>query len=246
MSRAVKIALIVFVPGAVVIGGAWWVWSQYSPLIKAWWHTFDLKAWWAARTSSSGSAPTGQAVPGQDAEVTVLNLDAQTAAVAQWIKSRNPKARFTSGYRAAVPDQARAMSQNVAQRGGGAAGAAWIAGTYAKPPAKIVAALMQWCTDNPDVTDAESIEAGFSTVIGTFQASDWGHLSKHILHRAFDVQPIVDGDGNPTGDGVKLHDDLKAIGAKVGKFLDNEGGEVRWHLQMNDGLTDDAAQAAVA
>ena len=99
-------------------------------------------------------------------------------------------------------DQARAMASNVVRN------RKWIGETYAA--GTVSNACQKWVDDNPNKKTQDEIAAGLLSVMNGATDADLAKLSKHLSGDAFDVQP-VEG---------------------LGKFLDQEGGLVRWHAQF--------------
>ena len=82
----------------------------------------------------------------------------------------------------------------------------------------------KWVDDNPSKKTQAEIAEGLLSVLSEADDADLAKFSKHLSGEAFDVQPI-DADG----DAIK-----KTIRGLAGldKFLDSEGGLVRWHAQF--------------
>ena len=151
-----------------------------------------------------------------DPKIEALNLRPTARAAAYWLKARHPEVVFTSGRRA-PRDQARAMAQNVVHN------RQWIVQTYRNSVA--IRKLQFWVDTHPEATWAAAIEAGlYETMMGLspkFLAS----ISKHLSGDAFDVRPVP----GPAGDRIKAS--CRALPG-LQKFLDREGGLVRWHAQF--------------
>lgn len=142
-----------------------------------------------------------------------LAATARTAALA--LKRAHPAVVFTSGRRT-KEDQARAMAGNVVKN------RKWIEQTYA---ASILRTKCQeWVDAHPEIKTTAEIARGLVSVFDTFADADLGRFSKHLSGEAFDVQP-VDKDAE---------DIKKTIRGLPGltKFLDKEGGLVRWHAEF--------------
>jgi hypothetical protein len=123
--------------------------------------------------------------------------------------------KFTSGRRD-KQQQAHAMATNVVLN------RSWIRETYIPSAARD--ACQKWVDTNKDKKTVDEITAGLKSVFDALSDSDLAHLSKHLSGDAFDVQPVD-----------KNAEDIKAtIRALPGldKFLEREGGLVRWHAQF--------------
>ena len=77
---------------------------------------------------------------------------------------------------------------------------------------------------NPDKKTQAEIAEGLLSVFNSASDADLGKFSKHLSGDAFDVQPV-----DKDADAIK-----KTIRGLTGldKFLDTEGGLVRWHAQF--------------
>jgi hypothetical protein len=71
-----------------------------------------------------------------------------------------------------------------------------------------------------------AIQAGLLEVFESLGDEELGRLSKHLSGEAFDIHPMVDG---PNANAVKAS--IRALSG-LGKFLEKEGGLVRWHVQF--------------
>ena len=150
-----------------------------------------------------------------DPAIEALDLAATARTAAYALKKAHPAVEFTSGRRS-KEDQARAMAGNVVMN------RKWIEQTYASSTLRT--RCQEWVDANTDKTTQAQIAAGLVSVFNTVTDADLGKFSKHLSGEAFDVQP-VDKDAEE----IK-----KTIRSLVGlsKFLDTEGGLVRWHAQF--------------
>lgn len=150
-----------------------------------------------------------------DPAIEALDLAATARTAAYALKKAHPAVEFTSGRRS-KEDQARAMAGNVVDN------RKWIEQTYASSTLRT--RCQEWVDANTDKTTQAQIAAGLVSVFNTVTDADLGKFSKHLSGEAFDVQP-VDKDAEE----IK-----KTIRSLVGlsKFLDTEGGLVRWHAQF--------------
>jgi hypothetical protein len=146
-----------------------------------------------------------------------LLLDDDVQAIARELWEGFPGIVFTSGRRT-LQDQAHAMAENVVLN------RRWIAQTYARSLASVD--CQSWIDQTPEATTTEDIAAGLLRCLNLLSKQALDKLSKHLIGRAFDVQPMA----YPDGLAVKAW--LKAKAAQVGgKFLEREGGLLRWHWE---------------
>lgn len=130
--------------------------------------------------------------------------------------AKHPDVIFTSGRRT-LNEQARAMAGNVVIN------RRFIAETYL--PCKVALACQEWVDANPFMTTGPAITVGLKNTMARFGVDELNRLSKHLSGDAFDVLPVTTADG----------DDIKATirGLEgLDKFLEREGGLVRWHAQF--------------
>lgn len=146
-----------------------------------------------------------------------LNLAEPAKSAAAVLQAKHPGLVFTSGRRD-VAGQARAMAGNVARN------RQWIVQTYANTFASRT--LQKVVDDNPQATSPQAIEAMLAAAMAGWSDGIKALLSKHFSGQAFDVQPMPDG---PRADTVKA--DIRALRGLT-KFLEMEGGLVRWHAQF--------------
>lgn len=171
-----------------------------------------------------GSAGLGGGVPAAtdavlatDAAIEALGLAQVAKTAAYALKKEYPTVSFTSGKRT-KEDQARAMSGNVVLN------RKWIEETYAKSGVRD--ACQKWLDDNPEKKTREEIEAGLIEVLNKYTDAQLGVFSKHISGMAFDVQPVEQ-------DAEEIKKTIRDLVAGKGKFLEKEGGLVRWHAQFD-------------
>jgi len=172
----------------------------------------DFKA-----STPAASSPLGQAQDKTktDPEIEALDLSDRAKKAAYELKKKYPSVTFTSGRRD-KDGQANAMAGNVVLN------RKWIKETYVQSAARD--ACQKWVDDNKDKKTKSEIADGLKGVLDSLTDAQLAHLSKHLSGDAFDVQP-VDKDAE---------DIKKAIRALPGlsKFLEKEGGLVRWHAQF--------------
>lgn len=145
-----------------------------------------------------------------------LDLALPAKRAAQLLVQDFPEVVFTSGRRG-VLEQARAMASNVVRN------RQWIVATYRDTPEARM--LQAWIDAHPSRKTQEDIANGLMALMVDWDDRAKGRLSKHFSGMAFDVQP-VDG---PRGEKIKA-----AIRKLPGltRFLEKEGGLVRWHAQF--------------
>jgi hypothetical protein len=150
-----------------------------------------------------------------DSAIEALDLSDTAKKGAYELKRQYPAVVFTSGRRDKAA-QASAMASNVVLNRN------WIKETYASDDASI--ACQKWVDDNKDKTTKGDIADGLKGVMDGLTDAQLGQLSKHLSGDAFDVQPV-----DKDADGIK-----KAIRGLpgLGKFLEKEGGLIRWHAQF--------------
>lgn len=178
----------------------------------------------SARTRSPPPGNVGAALAPQaaasaadalDADIEALDLAAAVRIAAYALKKAHPAVRFTSGRRGKA-DQARAMAGNVVTN------RKWIEQTYAKSPLRTK--CQDWVDQIPDKKTKAEIADGLLSVFDDADDEALGKFSKHLSGEAFDVQP-VDTDAD------EIKKTIRGL-AGLDKFLDTEGGLVRWHAQF--------------
>jgi hypothetical protein len=165
--------------------------------------------------STTPAAAGAADAPTLDTEIEALDLAATARTAAYALKKAHPTVSFTSGRRGKA-DQARAMAGNVVKN------RKWIEETYAKSDLR--KQCQDWVDANPDKKTQAEIAEGLLSVFNSASDADLGKFSKHLSGEAFDVQPV-----DKDAEAIK-----KTIRGLTGldKFLDTEGGLVRWHAQF--------------
>jgi hypothetical protein len=174
-------------------------------------------------TSHSGTIPSETSTK-KDPAIELLNLSDVAKKAAYELKKKHPFVVFTSGRRDKT-DQARAMASNVTEDDRD-----WISETYAENTAS--KACQKWVDNHPQAkTQAENSE-GLKGVLDGLTDAQLGQLSRHLSGNAFDVQPTKKG-------ATRIKDTMRGLvhkarmhGSKHAKFLDKEGGKIRWHIQF--------------
>jgi len=150
-------------------------------------------------------------------DVDDLDLAEPALSAARALKKKHPNISFTSGRRGAV-DQARAMASNVVHKRD------WIRRTYTATAES--RALQAWVDSHPQADTQAEIQAGLLGIMRGWNDAQKGRLSKHFSGQAFDVQLIPNG---ATATAVKAT--IRGLPGLT-KFLEREGGLVRWHAQF--------------
>lgn len=149
-------------------------------------------------------------------DIDALNLAPVARAAAVALRAKFPTVKFTSGRRA-VADQARAMSQNLVKN------RKWIAQTYVSTP-ESQALQAEVDKFGPHAT-AEAIAHALEALMEDWTDAQKGRVSKHFSGEAFDVQPVPGQQGEAIKAAIRKLPGLT-------KFLESEGGLVRWHAQF--------------
>jgi hypothetical protein len=164
---------------------------------------------------AAAAAADAQATVENDAAIEALDLAGAARTAAYALKRAHPAVRFTSGRRGKA-DQARAMASNVVTN------RQWIEQTYRASPLRT--RCQEWVDSHGDQTTQAQIAAGLLSVFDTATDDELGRFSKHLSGEAFDVQPV-----EQDADAIKAT--LRSLPG-LDKFLDMEGGLVRWHAQF--------------
>ncbi len=167
----------------------------------------------AAQASPTKADAAG--APTTDPDIEALNLATTANKAAYELKKKFPSVTFTSGRRD-KSGQASAMASNVVLNRN------WIKETYAKSDAR--EACQKWVDDHPDKKTKAEITEGLKGVLDGLTDAQLAALSKHLSGEAFDVQP-VDKDAD------KIKEAIRGL-TGLSKFLEEEGGLVRWHAQF--------------
>ncbi|MBI4220678.1 MAG: DUF4157 domain-containing protein [Chloroflexi bacterium] len=160
------------------------------------------------------AAAPAAAVP---ADIDALDLADVAEKAAIELRGKQPTVTFTSGNRT-LSEQASAMAENIVASND----RNWITATYSDTSSRT--ALQKWLDDNPTVIDKAGIASGLEGVLNGLTATQQGYISKHLTGEAFDVQP-------ETANADAIKNDIKSL-TGIKKFLDTEGGLVRWHAQF--------------
>jgi len=150
-----------------------------------------------------------------DSAIEALDLAPIAKAAAYELKRLHPGVIFTSGRRDKL-SQARAMASNVIKN------RKWIVQTYLPSDASV--SCQKWIDAHPEAATQDQVQQGLVSVFNSLTDAQLGRLSKHLSGDAFDVQPV---DAN--AEAIKAS--IRGL-TGLTKFLDKEGGLVRWHAQF--------------
>ena len=165
-------------------------------------------------TADAGAGGSDATTP-TDPEIESLGIRGSARRGAYALKKAHPSVKFTSGRRDTA-DQARAMASNVVEN------RHWIEETYVS--STVSKACQKWVNDNRDKKTKEEIAAGLLSVMDAATDADLAKLSKHLSGDAFDMQPV-------TTDAEAIKQTIRGLEG-LDKFLEKEGGLVRWHAQF--------------
>jgi hypothetical protein len=143
-----------------------------------------------------------------------LQLEPIAKQAADLLKQKHPKLQFTSGRRS-VRQQAHAMAANIVAL----KDRKWIGKTYLAG-----AKLQAWVDQHPEATTVDQITDGLEQTLKAMPEKELLKISRHLTGRAFDIRPV-------TKNAVAIKKDIRALPG-LHKFLDREGGRVRWHAQF--------------
>jgi hypothetical protein len=167
------------------------------------------------RTTLPFQPEPARVTPVSDPDIEALQLAPVARAAAYALKLAHPSVIFTSGRRT-KQDQARAMASNVVQNRG------WIRHTYSANALR--SKCQDWVDAHPDRTSRQEIQAGLLSVLDRASDAELVRFSCHLAGMAFDLQPVP-----ADADAIKAT--IRQLPG-LDKFLDTEGGLVRWHVQF--------------
>ncbi|MDQ2976183.1 MAG: hypothetical protein M3R69_12340 [Acidobacteriota bacterium] len=130
------------------------------------------------------------------------------------LKNKHPDLEFTSGLRS-VKQQAHAMAANIVSLHD----RKWIGNTYLAG-----AKLQAWVDQHPEAVTVDALTAGLEQTMNAMPEEERTKISRHLTGRAFDIRPVV-------LNSKVIKADIQALPG-LHKFLDHEGGHVRWHAQF--------------
>ena len=143
-----------------------------------------------------------------------LNLEPVAKNAAKLLHEKHPNLEFTSGRRT-VAQQAHAMAANIVSLHD----RQFIANTYLAG-----AKLQKWVDDHPGAVTVDQITAGLLETMNAMSDDERLKISRHLTGRAFDLRPV-------TQNAEAIKADIRALPG-LNKFLEQEGGHVRWHAQF--------------
>jgi hypothetical protein len=141
-----------------------------------------------------------------------MNLEPVAKNAATILHNKYPQLKFTSGRRT-IFQQAHAMAGNVVFN------RKWIGQTYLAG-----AKLQQWVDKHPEAKTVDAITAGLEQTMKAMPEAELLKISRHLTGKAFDVTPV-------TANAVAIKADILKLPG-LHKFLEKEGGLVRWHAQF--------------
>jgi hypothetical protein len=143
-----------------------------------------------------------------------LQLQPVAAKAAAVLKQKHPNLEFTSGRRTIV-QQAHAMARNIVELHD----RQWIAKTYIAG-----AKLQHWVDTHPHADTVEELTAGLEQTMNAMSEAEVLSISRHLTGNAFDIRPVAQNS-------AAIVADIENLPGLV-KFLQKEGGFVRWHVQF--------------
>jgi len=143
-----------------------------------------------------------------------LDLVDFAADAARILLQAHPEVQFTSGRRTA-DEQASAMAANVLRN------RKWIAQTYVETAER--EALQNWIDSHPETRTQAAIAAGLKSIMSGWSDDQKTRVSLHFCGHAFDVQPVANG--------AAIKRTIRSL-PNLRKFLEAEGGLVRWHADF--------------
>lgn len=143
-----------------------------------------------------------------------LKLEPGTEQAARLLLQKHPNIQFTSGRRD-VAQQAHAMASNIVSLHD----RQWIGETYLAG-----AKLQKWVNDHPAAVTVDQITTGLQQTMNAMPEVELLKISRHLTGRAFDITPVMQN-----AEVIKA--DIRALPG-LNKFLEKEGGHVRWHAQF--------------
>ena len=143
-----------------------------------------------------------------------MNLAPVAKEAATILQTKHPNIEFTSGRRD-VRQQAHAMAGNIVALHD----RKWIGKTY------LAAAKCQaWVDQHPGAVTVDALTDGLEQTMKAMPEDELMKISRHLTGRAFDVRPV-------TANAEVIKADIRSLPG-LHKFLDHEGGHVRWHAQF--------------
>lgn len=144
-----------------------------------------------------------------------MNLEPTAEEAAKLLLQKHPEIQFTSGRRD-VTQQAHAMAGNIVSLHD----RKWIGKTYIAGQK-----LQAWVDAHPEAVTIDQITAGLTAVMNAMSEVERLKISRHLTGRAFDVTPVAQN-------AEAIKNDIRELPG-LNKFLEKEGGHVRWHAQFD-------------
>lgn len=143
-------------------------------------------------------------------------IDPARAGASTLLAAHSDSVVFLSGRRT-VAAQAEAMAGNVLLN------RRWIEQTYA--PSAQRAALQGWVDANPAAATKTDVAAGLAGVMADWSDAEKLKVSRHMAGLAFDLKSLTGTEG------MAVRQTIAAL-PHLRRFLDKEGGLVRWHVEF--------------
>jgi hypothetical protein len=143
-----------------------------------------------------------------------MNLEPIAEQAARLLLQKHPNIQFTSGRRG-VTQQAHAMAANIVSLHD----RKWIGKTYIAG-----AKLQAWVGSHPEAVTVDQLTAGLAATMNGMSEAERLKISRHLTGRAFDIRPV-------TQNAEAIKKDIRELPG-LNKFLEKEGGHVRWHAQF--------------
>lgn len=170
-----------------------------------------------------GSSPLG----GVRAMINPSTLNPVAQEMLETLLAFFPDLEVTSGVRSRQ-SQASAMASNCI------ANPKWIAETYLSSPASVAcqAAVDSVYGVVAEVVTIANLTTALIGVLSVLSSEELRKLSWHCSGDAFDLKPVAGDEGAQIKDKVRSLLGQRITNGGHGKFLDSEGGLLRWHVQV--------------
>jgi len=83
---------------------------------------------------------------------------------------------------------------------------------------------IEFTSDHPNAVTIDQITVGLLAAMNPMPETELLRISRHLTGRAFDIRPV-------TQNAAAIENDIRLLPG-LQKFLDKEGGHVRWHAQF--------------
>lgn len=152
-------------------------------------------------------------------ELSQLNITGKALAAATQYSLVYPGAVYTSGRRT-IDEQAWAMASNIIRNH------KWVEQTYVHSAPAL--ACQQWVDTATQPLIEKQIASALTWILAGFEDTSLASLSLHLSGNAFDVLPLAGPQGAAS---IALLQSMARIYS--GKFLQREGGLIRWHWEAH-------------